>query len=94
VVRLPAVTALALVFASSAHAATVPVTVDDNFFDPGTAHAQPGDQVQWTWAGDASHSVTSDGGESYDSGIRNSGTYSHFFNVAGTSPITAWFIRA
>jgi plastocyanin len=78
--------ALALVFATSAQAATG-VDVFNNGYNPTPVAVAPGDTVQWTWSGQ-NHSVTSDGGsaESYSSGIRSSGgsSFSHTFNTPGS----------
>jgi plastocyanin len=85
VVRLATVAALALVFASSAHAATVDVTVGatGNNYAPTPVTIHVGDTVRWTW-NSGSHSVTADD-SSFDSGAGSSPkTFDQIFNTPGT----------
>jgi amicyanin len=58
-------------------------------FSPDTLTIKVGTTVTWTNRTTAPHTVTSDDGTSFDSGISNpiapsGGTYSHTFNKAGT----------
>lgn len=64
-------------------AATVGVSVNDNFFSDSSVTINVGDTVQWTWAGSNMHSTTSNTGL-WDSGIKSSGTFSQSFNAVGT----------
>ncbi|MFP5225158.1 MAG: hypothetical protein ACLGH3_06370 [Actinomycetota bacterium] len=55
-----------------ARAATVPVNVRNNTFDPTSRVAAPGDTVAFTWL-EGQHTVTAYSGASFDSGIRSAG---------------------
>jgi len=53
-----------LLFApATAMAATSPVEVGDDFFDPATLSIARGDTVNWHWTGQSSHTVTSRRGQ-------------------------------
>lgn len=58
--------------AAPAHAATVPVNVRNNNFDPTSRLAAPGDTVSFTWL-EGQHTITAFEGATFDSGIRSSG---------------------
>lgn len=88
---------LALAASSPAAAATVNVTVQNNFYSPPSPTINQGDTVKWTWSsGGITHSVTrgactpgcaaadpNTAGEFFDSGILASGTFSHTFTTPG-----------
>ena len=73
-------------FTPTAAADDAAVTIDDNVFVPSSVTIEVGDTVTWTWSGSNNHSTSSDAGqaESWDSGIRSSGTFAHTFDDAGT----------
>jgi hypothetical protein len=68
--------------------------VGDNFFSPSTVNINPGDTVLWNWVGGNPHSTTSGtncnyngpGPNTWDSGIKSSGTFQFTFNTAGNFP--------
>jgi len=73
-----------------AHAATVNVSLRDNFADPAKAKAQQGDRVTWTNQGQNHHTVSSDmqlfqspGFPSQGIGIAPGTTFSFDFGAAG-----------
>ena len=61
------------------------VSLGDNFFSLATVNISAGDTVTWNWAG-SNHTSTRTGSESWDSGIKKSGSFSHTFNSPGTFP--------
>jgi len=71
---------------------TVMITTDSSgsfAFSPATLTVKAGTTVTWKNTTAASHTVTSDDGKSFDSGMANpitaqSGTFSHTFTTAGT----------
>ena len=73
---------------ASAGAATVNVNVGPGLsFSPANVTVAPGDTVVWTFL--STHTTTSDSqtaAESWNSGNRSSGTFSHTFSVPGTYP--------
>lgn len=87
------VIALALLPATTALAATVSVSIGDNFYSPATVTVSVGDTVRWTNNGQAPHSVTADNG-SFDSSpgcpqdiaacLGNGDTYSRTFAATGS----------
>jgi plastocyanin len=61
------------------------VTVGNNFFSPVDVSVAQGTTITWQWAaGDVSHNVTFDDGQS--SPTQSSGTYQRTFMTAGTYP--------
>jgi plastocyanin len=76
-------------FPLAAFSATVDVTVGPGLsFSPSAITVAPGDTVRWVWQG-ALHSSTSNtttGAEVWDSGLRNTGTFSHSFTTVGDWP--------
>ena len=66
---------------------TAAVSINSNFYSPGTTNINVNDQVKWTWVS-GFHSTTSDAGPSplWDSGAMGSGTYTFAFTTAGTFP--------
>jgi len=65
------------------------VSIQDNFFSPSSITINANDQVKWTWNGAASHSSSSDAGDTtmWDSGILGPGsTFSKTFPAAGSFP--------
>jgi plastocyanin len=71
---------------ASAQAASA-VTIDNFAFTPAELSITTGTTVTWTNAQGAPHTVTSDTGGQFDSGIFNQGqTFSHTFNDAGEFP--------
>jgi plastocyanin len=57
------------------------VTVNDNYFTPGTTTVHAGDTVTWKWAGAAEHNVT---GPNISSPIQGKGaTFQHTFTEVG-----------
>jgi plastocyanin len=75
------------VVAAPASAATVGVTVGNNFYNPATVNIAQGDTVAWTWpVGSFDHSVTPNSGftEPPNSGVRDGPSqFQHTFNNAG-----------
>jgi plastocyanin len=73
----------------SVSGATVNVTVGPlQTFVPPAVTIAPGDTVQWDFAGGL-HSATSDSSsapESWDSGVKSSGSFAHTFTTAGDWP--------
>ena len=70
-------------------AATVPVSIGDNFFSPSSVAANVNDTITWTWTGASSHSSTSNAGDTttWDSGIVGNGSvFSKQFTAAGSFP--------
>ncbi len=64
---------------------TVTVQLGDQSFNPSNSTIRAGDTVDWRWAGDIPHSVTSRGGFASDpAGIKTSGSYSFTFTTPGT----------
>ncbi len=78
--------------ASNGHAVTITTDSSGSFaFSPATLTIKVGTTVTWTNMPQAGHTVTSDDGKSFDSGISNpiaasGGTYSFTFPKAGTFP--------
>lgn len=70
---------------ATAPAATVNVSVGDDFFNPATVNISPGDTVDWVWVGAIIHSSTSDTGV-WGSAIMASGSFPHTFPSAGSFP--------
>src|SRR6266581_2948603 len=50
-------------FSATLNAATVPVSIGDNFFSPSSVTVNVNDTVTWTWAGANNHSSTSNTGD-------------------------------
>ena len=77
---------------TSGNAMAVTITTDSSgsfAFSPATITIKVGTTVTWTNMTAAPHTVTSDDGKSFDSGISNpisasGGTFSHAFMTAGT----------
>ncbi len=75
---------------SSGSAMAVSITSSGTFaFSPATLTIKVGTTVTWTNTTSAPHTVTSDDGTTFDSGINtplspNGGTFSHTFTKAGT----------
>jgi len=65
-------------------AATEDVAVQDDMFAPASITIDAGDTVEWTWSGPNPHSVTSDAGGLFNSGVLNSGAFAFTFTSAGT----------
>lgn len=82
---LSAALALPLAAPTGASAATANVRVGDDFFNPEVVRIAPGDAVNWVWEGSNEHTVTTYDGqtESFDSGTRTGGTYTHVFGQRG-----------
>jgi len=59
------------------------ISLGNNFFSPNLKNISVGDTVTWNWAG-KHHTTTGTGSESWDSGIKTSGSFSHTFNSPGT----------
>jgi plastocyanin len=74
---------LNLVSAAS-HAATVQVTVNDDFFSPSTLTINAGDTVIWVWLGFDQHDTTSVDGLWHSPLQTRGATFSHTFNTAGS----------
>ena len=78
-----------LAIATTAFSA-VGVSVEDDFFTQPNITVNKGTVVVWTWNGRHDHSVTSGNAGApsglFDSGIKNSGTFSFTFNNTGTFP--------
>jgi plastocyanin len=78
--------------ASNGQAVTITTDSSGSFaFSPATLTVKVGTTVTWTNMTQAGHTVTSDDGKSFDSGISNpiaasGGTYSFTFTKAGTFP--------
>jgi plastocyanin len=78
--------------ASNGQAVTITTDSSGSFaFSPATLTVKVGTKVTWTNMTQAGHTVTSDDGKSFDSGISNpiaasGGTYSFTFTKAGTFP--------
>jgi plastocyanin len=76
--------------ASNGQAVTITTDSSGSFaFSPATLTVKVGTKVTWTNMTQAGHTVTSDDGKSFDSGISNpiaasGGTYSFTFKKAGT----------
>lgn len=69
---------------SPSGAATIDVSVGDNFFSPQTLRIDPGDTVRWTNDGSVVHTVTHDSHTLFDSGDLASGQSFEFtFNQEG-----------
>ena len=67
-----------------AHAATVTVDVEDNFYAPAAITVNVGDTVQWNFVGALPHTVSANDA-SFDSGApQTSGTFSFTFTNAGS----------
>jgi plastocyanin len=66
-------------------AKTVPVSVDDNSFNPPVVTINKGDSVEWTNNGSNNHTVTSVGSNLFDK-VLNAGDppFSYQFDNAGT----------
>lgn len=73
-----------VLLAAAARAATYNISVGNFFFSPNDITIQPGDTVNWNFTS-GTHSATSTGGESYDSNLLSSGTFSHTFTVVQTN---------
>lgn len=73
---------------SAGLAATVNISVGDNFFNPSSQTVNVGDTVVWTWTGFGTHNVTSSSTPFVlASGNKmNGGTFSFTFNSTGTFP--------
>lgn len=56
------------------------VAVVDNDFEPETIAVDVGDTVTWNWEGSNPHDVV---GESFESEVQTSGTFTHAFDVSG-----------
>lgn len=56
------------------------VRVVDNDFEPAHLEVAPGDTVTWAWDDQARHDVV---GDDFDSGVQDSGTFTHTFDDAG-----------
>jgi plastocyanin len=63
--------------------ATVGVGAGGDTFGPADVTVAQGETVTWQWQA-GRHSVTSTGSETFDSGSKESGTFSHTFTTAGT----------
>lgn len=78
--------------ASNGQAVTITTDSSGSFaFSPATLTVKVGTKVTWTNMTQTGHTVTSDDGKSFDSGISNpiaasGGTYSFTFTKAGTFP--------
>lgn len=77
--------------AGSGQAVTITTDSSGSFaFSPATLTVKVGTKVTWTNMTQTGHTVTSDDGKSFDSGISNpvasGGTYSFTFTKAGTFP--------
>ena len=68
---------------SPAPAATVNVTIRENFFSPQEVHVDPGDTVTWTNAGTRTHDVTSDTGAFVSGDLFRGAAFSHTFAKEG-----------
>ncbi len=77
---------------ANAYAATVNVSIGDNFFSPNTVNVNVGDTITWTNNGFAPHTSTSGtscptGNGTWDSGTLSRGqSFSFTFTQAGTFP--------
>lgn len=73
----------ALAHSGAATLATENVEVVDFDYRPGEVTIAPGDTVNWTFSGEAPHTVTADDG-SFDSGEMTTGDFSMRFDEVGT----------
>lgn len=83
---LPPLILLTLGLAAPAAAGEVGVQAVDYEFMPKTLKVAPGDNVTWSFSGEAEHTATSVRGqaESFSSGLQSAGgTYSHTFTKPG-----------
>ncbi len=79
---------------ASGNTQTVMITTDSSgtfAFVPATITIKAGTTVVWKNVSVVAHTVTSDDGKAFDSGLSNpiaaqTGTYSHTFNTPGTFP--------
>ena len=77
----------ALLIAPLAQAATLPVTIDNYNFAPGTLTIHPGDTVIWQNKDSVPHTATAVDGKSFDSGaIVPGASWSFIFKAPGTYP--------
>ena len=73
----------ALAHSNAAALATKNVEVVDFDYRPGSVKIAPGDTVNWTFSGEAPHTVTADD-DSFDSGEMTTGEFSMRFDEVGT----------
>src|SRR3954462_2720782 len=72
---------LFILFSVQAHAATVSVSVGNNFFNPKDITVNVGDTVTWVWIGSGHDTVATDG--TWNSGLKNAGaTFPFTFTAA------------
>ena len=86
--KLLAIAAAVCLSASAASAVTVNVTVGPGLtYSPNPVSIDVGDTVQWNWAGGVAHSSTSNSSsplETWDSGVKTTGSFSHTFTHPGS----------
>ncbi|HEX2057037.1 MAG TPA: right-handed parallel beta-helix repeat-containing protein [Actinomycetota bacterium] len=82
-VLLATVASSVIAVQAPAPAATVTVTIRENFFSPQEIHVDPGDTVTWTNAGTRTHDVTSDTGAFVSGDLFRGGKFSHTFAKEG-----------
>jgi len=79
-----------ILIACTAAFCAVGISVEDDFYTPANLTVSKGTTVTWTWNGRTDHSVTSGTAGApdglFDSGIKNSGSFSFTFNNTGTFP--------
>lgn len=66
---------------SGGEAASVTVSVDDNFFEPEEVDIATGGTVTWEWVGTQPHNVVHD---DFESELMTEGTFEYTFDEAGT----------
>jgi plastocyanin len=66
-------------------AAVVPVSVGDNFYEPGTVRIQPGDSVTWSFDGAFEHTVTASRNQTmrFRSEVMSRGSFTRAFPDRG-----------
>ena len=80
--------------AGTGFAATVNISIGDNFFSPSTRTISVGDTVVWKNNGFSTHTVTSTGGTgtfSSSGSLFSGGSYTNTFNTVGTFNYTCIF---
>ena len=73
-----------LILPTIAHAASVSVAIKDYKFQPSQVTIHPGDQIIWTNADTAAHTVSAQSGDFSSGGLASGATFSHVFPKGGT----------
>ena len=79
----PLVVALLMVFAQTAQAATIQISVTNFQFNPSSPKARQGDTIQWNFNGGTHTATDTTGMALYDSGSKSSGSFPFIFTSAG-----------